>query len=172
MIRKVRKEDTSAITAIYNHYIAHTTITFELEPVSEEEMWTRIQHISEKYPYFVLQRQGNFYSSLDVRNHFFPSGYCYVHGWKEKAAYNQSAETTIYLAPSHTGKGIGKELMLHLIEECRRYGLHALIACITEGNEASYALHEKLGFEKVSYFREVGRKFGKWLGIVDYELIL
>ena len=47
-----------------------------------------------------------------------------------------------------------------------------LIACITEGNEASYALHEKLGFEKVSYFREVGRKFGKWLGIVDYELIL
>ena len=65
-----------------------------------------------------------------------------------------------------------KELMLHLIEECRRYGLHALIACITEGNEASYALHEKLGFEKVSYFREVGRKFGKWLGIVDYELIL
>ena len=48
MIRKVRKEDTPAITAIYNHYIAHTTITFELEPVSEEEMWTRIQHISEK----------------------------------------------------------------------------------------------------------------------------
>ena len=47
-----------------------------------------------------------------------------------------------------------------------------MIACITEGNEASYALHKKLGFEKVSYFREVGRKFGKWLGIVDYELIL
>ena len=144
MIRKVRKEDTPAITAIYNHYIAHTTITFELEPV----------------PYFVYETEGQI------------AGYCYVHGWKEKAAYNQSAETTIYLAPSHTGKGIGKELMLHLIEECRRYGLHALIACITEGNEASYALHEKLGFEKVSYFREVGRKFGKWLGIVDYELIL
>ena len=50
MIRKVRKEDTPAITAIYNPYIDHTTITFELEPVSEEEMWTRIQHISEKYP--------------------------------------------------------------------------------------------------------------------------
>ena len=76
------------------------------------------------------------------------------------------------MAPSHTGKVIGKELMLHLIEECRRYGLHALIACITEGNEASYALHEKLGFEKVSYFRGVGRKFGKRLGIVEYELIL
>lgn len=58
MIRKVRKEDTPAITAIYNHYIAHTTITFELEPVSEEEMWTRIQHISEKYPYFVYETEG------------------------------------------------------------------------------------------------------------------
>lgn len=98
MIRKVRKEDTPAIAAIYNHYIAHTTITFELEPVSEEEMWTRIQHISEKYPYFVYETEGQI------------AGYCYVHGWKEKAAYNQSAETTIYLAPSHTGKGIGKEL--------------------------------------------------------------
>ena len=81
MIRKVRKEDTPAITAIYNHYIAHTTITFELEPVSEEEMWTRIQHISEKYPYFVYETEGQI------------AGYCYVHGWKEKAAYNQSAET-------------------------------------------------------------------------------
>ena len=58
MIRKVRKEDTSAITAIYNHYIAHTTITFELEPVSEEEMWTRIQHINEKYPYLYMRRKG------------------------------------------------------------------------------------------------------------------
>lgn len=92
MIRKVRKEDTPAITAIYNHYIAHTTITFELEPVSEEEMWTRIRHISEKYPYFVYETEGQI------------AGYCYVHGWKDKAAYSQSAETTIYLAPSHTGK--------------------------------------------------------------------
>ena len=130
MIRKVRKEDTPAITAIYNHYIAHTTITFELKPVSEEEMLTRIRHISEKYPYFVFETEGQI------------AGYCYVHGWKEKAAYNQSAETTIYLAPSHTGKGLGKELMLHLIEECRRYGLHAQIACISEGNEACFVFYE------------------------------
>ena len=81
MIRKVRKEDTSAITAIYNHYIAHTTITFELEPVSEEEMWTRIQHISEKYPYFVYETEGQI------------AGYCYVHGWKES---KHSKKCTFY----------------------------------------------------------------------------
>ena len=127
MIRKVHKEDAAAIAAIYNHYIA-TLLPSPLNwiPVREEEMWTRIQHIN-----------GRSIRTLYMRR---KGRHCWLllcaQGWKEKAAYNQSAETTIYLAPSHTGKGIGKELMLHLIEECRRYELHALIACITEGNEA------------------------------------
>ena len=99
-------------------------------------------------------------------------GYCYAHTWKEKAAYKYTLETTVYLSPRYKGKGIGRQLMERLIEECRAGGYHALIACITEGNEASYSLHEKLGFRKVSHFEKVGLKFGRWLDVVDYELII
>ena len=57
MIRAVTLQDTSAITAIYNEYIAHSTSTFDIEPVSEEEMQKRISEISARYPYFVYEKQ-------------------------------------------------------------------------------------------------------------------
>ena len=62
--------------------------------------------------------------------------------------------------------------MSHLVADCRAIGLKALVACITDGNAASNALHEKLGFRKVSHFEKVGLKFGRWLDVVDYELII
>ena len=92
--------------------------------------------------------------------------------WKERTAYRYTLETTVYLAPGYEGKGIGRELMERLIEECRRDGYRALIACVTEGNAASDALHLRLGFKKVSHFKKVGLKFGRWLDVVDYELLL
>ena len=62
--------------------------------------------------------------------------------------------------------------MQRLIAECRGRGCHALIACITANNEASKSLHAKLGFVQVSHFKGVGLKFGQWLDVVDYELLL
>lgn len=62
--------------------------------------------------------------------------------------------------------------MERLIDECRQRGAHVLVACITGGNEASIKLHERMGFEQVSHFRQVGRKFGRWLDVVDLQLIL
>lgn len=102
----------------------------------------------------------------------FIAGYCYAHAWKERAAYRHTLETTVYLASEYQGKGIGKQLMQTLINECRHRGYHALIACITEGNEASNSLHQKLGFKQVSHFEKVGLKFDRWLDVFDYELIL
>ena len=62
--------------------------------------------------------------------------------------------------------------MRRLIEECRRRGCHALVACITAENADSRRLHERLGYKQVSLFEEVGRKFGRWLDVTDYELLL
>ena len=160
MIRAVTLQDTSAITAIYNEYIAHSTSTFDIEPVSEEEMQKRISEISARYPYFVYETDGEIV------------GYCYAHPWKEREAYNRTHETTVYLSPAHTGKGLGRLLTQRLIDECRRRGIHVLIACITSENTASCAFHEALGFRKASSFEEVGMKFGRWLGVTDYQLIL
>ena len=160
MIRPVTLADAEAITDIYNHYIKETTITFEVEPVTVEEMASRIKEISAHFPYFVYEEKGRIL------------GYCYAHLWKARAAYSKTLETTIYLDKDVTHRGIGSLMVKHLIELCREQGYHALIACITEGNEASMRMHEKLGFQQVSAFKEVGRKFGRWLGVVDLEFII
>ena len=89
-----------------------------------------------------------------------------------KDAYSRTLETTVYVSPEYTGRGIGKQLMNELIRICRERNFLTLIACITEGNESSFRLHEKLGFERVSHFKKVGMKFGKYLDVIDYELIL
>ncbi|MCD7923499.1 MAG: N-acetyltransferase family protein [Bacteroides sp.] len=159
MLRRVELEDAKAITAIYNEYVIHSVATFDTEPL-HEEMRSRIAAIAARFPYFVYEEEGEIV------------GYCYAHPWKEKAAYAHTLETTVYLSPGQVGRGIGKLLMKRLIEECRRDGYHALVACITETNEASNALHLGLGFKQVSHFEKVGLKFGRWLDVMDYELLL
>ena len=159
-IRPVTLADAEAITEIYNRYIKETTITFEVEPITVEEMQSRIKEISAQFPYFVYEEEGRVL------------GYCYAHLWKQRAAYSKTLETTIYLDRNATHRGIGSLMVKHLITLCREQGYHALIACITEGNEASVRMHERLGFKQVSEFKEVGQKFGHWLGVVDLEFIL
>ena len=107
MIRDVKPQDATAITKIYNEYITNSIISFETEPLTEEDMLSRIVQISSKYPYFVYETDG------------IVVGYCYAHAWKERAAYRYTAETTVYLSPAYTGRGIGTLLMQKLIEECR-----------------------------------------------------
>ena len=160
MIRKVELQDAHALADIYNHYIAHSTATFDIRPIGEEEMRERIATLSACHPYFVCEEEGKI------------AGYCYAHPWKEKDAYSRTLETTVYLAPGQERKGIGTQLMRQLIDECRCSEVHSLIACITEDNQASCLFHERLGFTQVSHFKEAGFKFGKWVGIIDYQLIL
>lgn len=159
-IRPVSLSDAEAIVEIYNHFITDTTITFETEPVTKEEMTRRIREISAHFPYFVYERGGKIL------------GFCYAHLWKERAAYSKTLETTVYLHRDATHQGIGSLMMRHLIDLCRTQGYHALIACITQGNETSIRMHEKLGFRQAAEYKQVGNKFGRWLGVVDMELLL
>ncbi len=160
MIRPFDIADVPAITEIYNHYVLHTDISFETEPLSVQQMRQRLEDIAAFYPVMVDCEEN------DMR------GYCYAHLWKERAAYVNTWEATVYLAPAYVRKGIGTQLMKALIDHCRQAGCHALVSCVTGGNMASYALHERLGFRKVSQFVEVGQKFGRWLDVVDYQLLL
>lgn len=161
MIRPIRIEDAAAVAAIYNHYIEHSTATFDTEPLSDRQMLSRLEAIVGRRPGYVsLSEAGEF------------QGYAYAHPWKEKAAYRYTLETTIYLAPRFVGQGIGRALLSHLVEGCRREGYRSLIACITQGNVASEALHRKMGFRPVSRFVQVGTKFGRWIDVADYQLLL
>ena len=161
MIRPIRIEDAAAVAAIYNHYIEHSTATFDTEPLSDRQMLSRLEAIVGRRPGYVsLSEAGEF------------QGYAYAHPWKEKAAYRYTLETTIYLAPRLVGQGIGRALLSHLVEGCRREGYRSLIACITQGNVASEVLHRKMGFRPVSRFVQVGTKFGRWIDVADYQLLL
>lgn len=160
MIREVREADCREITEIYNYYVENSIATFDTIPVTEQQMLDNIRNISADYPYYIYEIDGAI------------AGYCYAHSWKTRKACQLTAETTVYIAPQHTGKGIGQLLMKCLIKECRNRKLHALIACITAENTGSCIMHEKLGFKKVSAFYEVAFKAGQYLGVADYELIL
>lgn len=160
-IRKYRTDDAGQITEIYNHYIAHTTITFETEPLTVAEMSSRLDSIAAEYPLLVAEDDGHI------------AGYAYAHRWKQSMAYRPTAETTLYVDTRCQGNGTGTALLRRLIEECRRDNtLHALIACITADNDISRRLHEREGFRQVSEFKAVGLKFGRQLDVVDYELIV
>lgn len=150
----------AAITDIYNYFIEETTITFETQTLTAAQMGERINGLAAQFPYFVFECDGKV------------AGYCYVHLWKERAAYSRTLETTVYVSPQYHRRGIGMALMQKLIDECRQRGYHALIACITDGNDGSVKLHERLGFSKVSHFSQVGQKFGRLLDVIDMELIL
>lgn len=160
MIRKVERRDARSIARIYNRYVTETTISFETLPVDEAEMLRRIEDTASRYPYFVYEECGEVI------------GYCYAHAWKERAAYGCTWETTVYISSQERGRGIGRQLMETLIDACRSLDVRVLIACITYGNEASCRLHRALGFSQVSHFEKVGFKFGEWLDVVDYELLL
>ena len=158
--RKVEEQDILQITELYNWYILNGVESFETEPLSVEDMRRRVTDISLRFPYYVAVEEGRV------------EGYCYAHPWKERAAYAHTFETTIYLRPAAKRQGIGTGLMSLLISDCRQMGCRALIACITGENTSSIAFHRRLGFEQVSLFRSVGYKHGRWLDVVDMELLL
>ena len=160
LYRKVDEQDVPQITELYNWYITNGVESFETEPLPVGEMRRRVMDISSRFPYYVAVEEGRV------------EGYCYAHQWKERAAYAHTFETTIYLRPSAKRQGIGTALMELLIADCRAMGCRALIACITGENTSSIAFHSRLGFERVSLFRSVGYKMGRWLDVVDMELLL
>lgn len=162
MIQEVRIGDIQAICDIYNHHVVDTDVSFETEPLDYDKMLMRIYGIVKAgYPCFVWEEEGR------------TLGFCYAHPWKERAAYAPTLEATLYLAPEAQGKGIGPKMLAELIERCRKLdGIVSMIACITATNEPSIKLCERMGFEKASHFKKVGRKHGQLLDVVDYQLML
>ena len=160
MIRDVEDRDIARITQIYNWYIVNGVETFETEPLTVEQMSSRVRAISATHPYIVAEEDGEVVA------------YAYAHPWKERAAYAATWETTVYADHTCVRRGLGTSLMRVLIDRCRRQGCRVLIACITGCNAPSIAMHRKLGFFRASHFKGVGVKMGRTLDVTDYELRL
>lgn len=160
MIRMATYADAEAICAIYNHYVAHTIVTFEEQPVAPAEMQSRITAVLEKLPWLVFEGDGAI------------TGYAYASPWKTRSGYRFAAESSIYLAPAQTGRGAGTALYANLLENLRARNVHCVIGGAALPNPASVALHEKLGFTKVAHFRENGFKFGRWIDVGYWQRLL
>ncbi|HTV79756.1 MAG TPA: GNAT family N-acetyltransferase [Steroidobacteraceae bacterium] len=99
-------------------------------------------------------------------------GYAYAVKWKTRSAYRHSVETTIYLEHGQESRGVGTILYSELICVLRERGLHLAIGGVAQPNEASVALHEKLGFQQVATFHQVGFKHDRWVDVAYWELLL
>jgi L-amino acid N-acyltransferase YncA len=93
------------------------------------------------------------------------AGYAYAAPWKTRTAYRFSVETSVYVEPGQIGRGVGSLLYNELFSILQAKGIHAVIAGISLPNETSVSFHEKFGFQKVGYFREVGLKFNRWIDV-------
>jgi L-amino acid N-acyltransferase YncA len=161
MIRPVTTADKEAIAAIYNHYVERTVVTFEEEPVSAAEIARRVEEVaSASLPWLIAEESGGVV------------GYAYASKWRARFAYRFSAEITAYLAPGHLRRGIGSMLYDELFPLLRARGVHAVVGAIALPNDASVALHEKFGLEKVAHFREVGFKLGRWIDVGYWQRTL
>lgn len=160
MIRQVTPQDAPTLACIYNHYVLHTHITFEEEAIPDAEMVKRIAELSGEFPWLVYEKAHTII------------GFAYASPWKSRCAYKQSVETTVYLEPSLLGKGVGTELYQALLDKLPPLGLHTAIGGIALPNDASIHLHEKLGFQKIGQFIEVGFKFNSYIDVGYWEKLL
>lgn len=167
MIRPATASDAAALARIYDHYVRNTVATFEEEPVPVAEMASRIDRIGRLgLPYLVVTAEDADGAAGA------PVGYAYANRWRDRSAYRHTVETSIYLDPESVGQGFGTRLYATLLESLRERGLHVAIGGITLPNPGSVALHEKLGFRIAAQFHEVGFKFGEWLDVGYWQLVL
>lgn len=100
------------------------------------------------------------------------AGYVLVTPFKSRCAYRDTAEVTVYLAPEHVGRGLGRAALAHVDAHARDAGLHALLAVVCAENDASLAAFERAGYERCALLREVGTKFGRLLDVVYLEKVI
>lgn len=155
-IRQVDINDVSNLLNIYSQYI-NSTITFECRLPSLEEFRARVEAISSEYPYLVLEDENKIF------------GYAYAHRFKEREAYQWSAELSIYLDKNLTSKGFGKILYSKLIEILRLQNVRNIYALVTIPNPNSERMHLSMGFKKLAVFENSGYKCKRWIGVMWFE---
>jgi len=149
--RTATVDDAAAIAAIYGPIVLSTPISFEVDPPSVEETRVRIASKLAQYPWLVSLDEGG---AVD--------GYVYASRHRDRAAYQWSVDTAVYIREDRRGKGVGRRLYTALFEELTALGYCQAFAGIAVPNDASVALHEKMGFAKIGVYRDVGFKLGAW----------
>jgi phosphinothricin acetyltransferase len=151
-VRAGRRDDLPALTEIYNHYVEHTHVTFDLEPFTVDQRGEWFDHYSDTGRHRLLV-------AVDGDEVL---GYATSGRFRDKPAYAPSVETTVYCHPAAVGRRVGSALYAELFDVLSGEDVHRAFAGVALPNDSSLALHHRFGFTEVGTFREVGRKFGRW----------
>jgi len=174
-IRLATVEDAEPIRAIYNHEVTTSTATFDLVPRSLDEQRAWLAARSGAFSAIVAVRgrdendDGGYGDGDDDGD---VVGFASLSPYKERAAYRTTVEDSVYVHRMHTGRGIGRLLLVELVGIARDSGFHSVVARIEAGGAASRALHAACGFDLVGVERQVGRKFGRWLDVAVMQIVL
>lgn len=161
-IRKAEERDMPELLNIYNYEVERGTATFDLNTKTMEE----------RTEWFHAHNHGNhllLVADIDGK----AAGYASLSPYRDKEAYAATVELSVYVDLNYRRQGVARRLMAEILEAARqRSDIHTVISVITDGNNASVALHEDFGFEYCGTMKEVGKKFGQMLGIVNYQFMI
>ncbi len=162
LIRRARAEDVPALLDIYNHFVVHTAVTFDVEPrtLQQRLTWFGTFRESGRHQCFVAAKDG------------VATGWASSGPFKDRAAYGTSVETSIYLKPGAEGQGLGRRLYQALFDALAVEDIHRAYGGISLPNDASVALHQAMGFTRTATYSEVGRKFGKYWDVAWFERLM
>jgi phosphinothricin acetyltransferase len=152
--------DAAACAAIYAPYVAGAATSFEEAPPGEADFAKRIAAAAERHAFLVAVRDGEVV------------GFAYAGPHRERPSYRWSVEVSVYVEEAHHGAGAGRALYAALFERLRERGFRTACAGITLPNEASVALHERLGFTPIGVYRKIGWKAGAWRDVGWWQLQL
>ena len=158
-IRLARLEDAAALRSIYAPAVS-TPVSFELEVPTEQEMRNRVAKVLKTYPWLVCEQGGRVV------------GYAYGSRHRDRAAYDWSAEVSVYVDQSSKRKGVGRALYRTLFKALSCQGFFNAFAGITVPNPESVGFHESVGFRPIGVFHRVGFKDGAWRDVGWWELPL
>ncbi len=157
MIRAATPADAATLAAIYAPEVLGGTATFEYEAPDAADMAARLARVTAAgWPWLVAERGGSI------------AGYAYAAQFRDRPAYAQTCENSVYVAAGAQRSGVGKALLLALCDAAKAAGFREMIAVIGDGagNHASIGLHSACGFTEAGRLRNVGLKFGRWLDVV------
>lgn len=171
-IRLAEATDNEALRSIYNSEVLGGLNTFDLVPRTPEEQRAWFNAHQSAHPAIVaVSLPGSAEANVGARGEPV-LGFGVLSPYRNRPAYSTTAEDSLYVDPRHRGSGVGKELLKELLRIATDHGFHTVVARIVGHNEVSIGLHQKCGFELVGVEREVGRKHGRWLDVVELQRML
>jgi phosphinothricin acetyltransferase len=158
-IRPATNADQQAIMDIYNEAVQNTTATFDTDLRTLDKQMTWFRNHKKNHPVLVGERDGKII------------GWASLSPWSDRCAYDTTVEVSVYVHKDYRKQGIGSQLLKQVTVLGQSLGNHTVLSRITQGNEQSIHLHEKLGYRHVGTMKEVGFKFGKFLDVHMMQLV-